>query len=93
MQRRPCSAGLWRAFSSRTSENKFKAQQTRTSKGLALRKSSSGSALLIVDMVSDWTFPDAEKILPFTFGVAAKIAIFKCRCQRASVPVIYVNGN
>jgi len=52
-----------------------------------------GEALLIVDMISSWTFPDAEKLLPHAFAIAAPIASFKRRCGRAGVPTIYANDN
>ena len=60
---------------------------------LADRDAAGGIALLIVDMISDWTFPDADKLLPPSAAVAPHIAAFKARCRRAGVPVIYGNDN
>jgi nicotinamidase-related amidase len=60
---------------------------------LADRDAAGGFALLIVDMISDWTFPDADKLLPPSAAVAPYIAAFKARCRRAGVPVIYGNDN
>ena len=60
---------------------------------LAARDAAGGLALLIVDMISDWTFPDAGKLLPPSAAVAPQIAAFKARCRRAGVPVIYANDN
>jgi len=51
----------------------------------------SGTALLIVDMVSEYDFPDAERILKGALKAANNIARLKQRAHRAKVPVIYVN--
>ncbi|RZL93400.1 MAG: cysteine hydrolase [Variovorax sp.] len=52
-----------------------------------------GTALLIVDMISCWDFPDADKLLPGARRIAAPIAALKARCRRAGVPAIYANDN
>jgi nicotinamidase-related amidase len=51
------------------------------------------TALLIIDMISCWDFPDAEKLLPGAHAITARIAALKARCTRAGVPTIYVNDN
>ncbi|CAN7362420.1 isochorismatase family cysteine hydrolase [Variovorax paradoxus] len=51
------------------------------------------TALLIIDMISCWDFPDAEKLLPGAHSIAGHIAALKARCTRAGVPAIYVNDN
>jgi nicotinamidase-related amidase len=51
------------------------------------------TALLIIDMISCWDFPDAEKLLPGAYAIARRIAALKARCTRAGVPAIYVNDN
>jgi nicotinamidase-related amidase len=51
------------------------------------------TALLIIDMISCWDFPDAEKLLPGAHAIATRIATLKARCTRAGVPTIYVNDN
>jgi len=51
------------------------------------------TALLIIDMISCWDFPDAEKLLPGAHAIARRIAALKARCMRAGVPAIYVNDN
>jgi nicotinamidase-related amidase len=48
-------------------------------------------ALLIVDMVSEYQFPDAERILKGARKAARKIVRLKQRAHAAKVPVIYVN--
>ncbi len=51
------------------------------------------TALLIIDMISDWCFPDADALLPQAAGIAAAIAALKRRCRDQRVPVIYANDN
>jgi nicotinamidase-related amidase len=51
------------------------------------------TALLIIDMISCWDFPDAEKLLPGAHAIARRIAALKARCTRAGVPAIYINDN
>jgi len=51
------------------------------------------TALLIIDMISGWDFPDAEKLLPGAHAIAGRIKALKARCTRAGVPTIYVNDN
>lgn len=47
--------------------------------------------MLILDLISDFRYPDAEKILPTARRIAKVIAPLKERARRAGVPVIYVN--
>jgi nicotinamidase-related amidase len=56
-------------------------------------RASGAEALLIVDMISTWEFPDAEQLLPLALSTAARIAAFKSRCRKTGVPVIYANDN
>ena len=50
-------------------------------------------ALLVVDMISAWDFPDADKLAFAAIAIAPRIGALKQRCLRAGVPVIYVNDN
>jgi nicotinamidase-related amidase len=52
-----------------------------------------GTALLVIDMISCWDFPDAHKLLPGARRIAPFIAALQARCRRAGVPVIYANDN
>ena len=61
--------------------------------GLGAERAASGVALLVIDMISCWSFPDAEKLLPGAVAIAPNIAVLKARCERACVPVIYANDN
>ena len=60
---------------------------------IAKEKASNGNALLIVDMISCWDFPDAEKLLPAALRITPHIAALSARCRKARVPVIYANDN
>lgn len=51
------------------------------------------SALLIIDMISCWDFPDAEHLLPHALRIARPIANIKRRCKQNGLPVIYANDN
>lgn len=60
---------------------------------LAEHHAAEATALLVIDMLSTWDFPDAEKLLPPTAAIAPRVAALKARCRRAGVPVIYANDN
>jgi nicotinamidase-related amidase len=50
-------------------------------------------ALLIVDMINDLEFPDAEQLLEPAVAAAEAIAALKVRCAERGIPVIYANDN
>ncbi|WP_295547499.1 isochorismatase family cysteine hydrolase [uncultured Pseudacidovorax sp.] len=52
-----------------------------------------GLALVIIDMISGWDFPDAEHLLPHAQHVATEIAGLAQACRDRGVPVIYANDN
>ena len=60
---------------------------------LAVEAANGETALLIVDMISCWDFPDADKLLLAAVEVASPIAALKRRCKSRGVPVIYANDN
>lgn len=60
---------------------------------LAHRPAKGGSALLVLDLISEWTFPDADKLLPQALKTAPSVARLMARCRQAGVPVIYGNDN
>lgn len=60
---------------------------------LAAEPAHGGTALLVIDMVSAWDFPDAGTLAPRALRIAPHIAALKARCQAAGVPVIYANDN
>jgi nicotinamidase-related amidase len=65
----------------------------RSATGIAAKGDAHESALLIVDMISRWDFPDAAPLLRQTAPIAPCIAALKKRCTAAGVPVIYANDN
>jgi len=60
---------------------------------LADRAAAGGLALLVVDMVSSWDFPDAGALAPAALAIAPRIGALKRRCLQAGVPVVFVNDN
>jgi nicotinamidase-related amidase len=60
---------------------------------LANGAAAGGTALLIIDMISSWSFPDAVALRQQAARVAPAIAALKARCRRAGVPAIYANDN
>ena len=59
----------------------------------SLTKDKNGEALLIMDMISDFTFEDGDKLFEPALGAAEKIAALKRRAKKAGTDVIYVNDN
>ncbi len=53
----------------------------------------SGTALLIIDMLSRWDFEDAGRLLPAAAAITPAIAALAGRCRASGVPVIYANDN
>ena len=52
-----------------------------------------GTALLVVDMISCWDFPDGDKLVRGARRIAPNIAALKARCRETGTPVIYANDN
>jgi nicotinamidase-related amidase len=65
----------------------------QSSESLATEHAAHGAALVILDMISSWDFPDADKLLPQAATVAPRIAALKRRCKKAGIPTIYANDN
>ena len=53
----------------------------------------SGMALLLIDVINDLEFPEAEQMLDAAMKMARQIARLKKRAHQARVPAIYVNDN
>ena len=53
----------------------------------------SDTALLIIDVINDLDFPEANQLMRYAPTMARKIAKLKERAKHARVPVIYVNDN
>lgn len=50
-------------------------------------------ALLLIDVINDLDFPDADRLLEFALPMARQIAALKDRAKQDGVPVVYVNDN
>lgn len=50
-------------------------------------------ALLVIDMISSWDFPDAPPLLAHATRITPCIAALRRRCKRAGLPVVYANDN
>lgn len=60
---------------------------------LADRPTASATALLVIDVFSDWQFPDAEALAAAADGFAPALGRLQARCRDAGVAVVYVNDN
>jgi nicotinamidase-related amidase len=58
---------------------------------MAARRRKRDTALLILDMVSEFRFPNAQRVLRGARRPAQAIARLKARARAAGAPVIYVN--
>jgi nicotinamidase-related amidase len=53
----------------------------------------SKAALLLIDVINHFEFPDGEQILRQAMPIAPRIARLKARAREAGIPAIYVNDN
>ena len=53
----------------------------------------SAAALLLIDVINAFDFPDGEQLLQHALPAARKIAALKRRAHEAGIPAIYVNDN
>ena len=61
--------------------------------GLTGQDRTNDTALVVLDMISCWAFPDADVLVRAALRVAPAIARLRERCIAAGVPVIYANDN
>jgi nicotinamidase-related amidase len=50
-------------------------------------------ALLLIDVINDFDFPEADKLLKYARKMAPNLLRLKRRAREAGIPVIYVNDN
>ncbi|SES33487.1 isochorismatase family cysteine hydrolase [Salipaludibacillus aurantiacus] len=50
-------------------------------------------AILLIDMISDYEFPDGEKLFEHALPTAKNIAELKNQANELQIPVLYVNDN
>ncbi len=53
----------------------------------------SSVALVLIDVINDLDFSEADLLLPYALAMARQIALLKRRAKQQKVPVIYVNDN
>jgi nicotinamidase-related amidase len=53
----------------------------------------SEKALLLIDVINDLDFPEANQLLRYARPMARKLLQLKKRAKKAGIPVIYVNDN
>lgn len=53
----------------------------------------SRAALLLIDVINHFEFPDGGQTLRSALAIAAKLAMLKKRAKAFGIPVIYVNDN
>jgi nicotinamidase-related amidase len=52
-----------------------------------------GTALLLIDVINDLNFPGSDALVVQADAMAGRLAALKRRARRAGVPAIYVNDN
>ena len=60
---------------------------------LGIAPDTHSTALLLIDVINDFEFTEAESLPKFAMPMAERIARLKIRAKTAKVPVIYVNDN
>jgi nicotinamidase-related amidase len=53
----------------------------------------SSVALILIDVINHFEFPDRDKVLANALPMAPRLAKLKARWRRAGIPAIYVNDN
>lgn len=53
----------------------------------------SAAALILVDVINHFEFPDGDRVLREALSIAPRIARLKKRAREAGIPTIYVNDN
>ena len=51
------------------------------------------TALLLIDVINDLQFPEADQLLRFAVPMSQRLQTLKRRARRAGVPAIYINDN
>jgi nicotinamidase-related amidase len=57
------------------------------------RSRNTTTALLLIDVINDFDFPEAKKLYRHALPAARRIAALKKRCRNKDIPTIYVNDN
>lgn len=67
--------------------------ETRVDKAEIIEPSAGAKALLIIDMINDLQFSDADAMRPKVLKAAEAILRLRNEADRAGVPTVYVNDN
>ena len=59
----------------------------------SLARHKSPAALILVDVINHFEFPDGQRILREALTIAPRLARLKERARKAGIPCIYVNDN
>jgi nicotinamidase-related amidase len=51
------------------------------------------TALLLIDVINDFAFPEASSLMKFAVPMAHRLRTLKRRAHKAGVPVVYINDN
>jgi nicotinamidase-related amidase len=51
------------------------------------------AALLLIDVINDLDFPEADELLKHALPMAKKLHEFKARAKNSGIPAVYVNDN
>ena len=60
---------------------------------LAAGSASAGTALLVLDMFSDWDFAQSDRLGKAACAIAPAISRLRSRCRTRGVPTVFVNDN
>ena len=60
---------------------------------MARKKIEGQTALLLLDVITDFDFEDGDRLLRNTLPMARRLGRLKSRAKTAGVPVVYVNDN
>jgi nicotinamidase-related amidase len=63
------------------------------SRGASNTRRKSLAALILVDVINHFEFPDGDRLLRNALPIAPKVARLKLRARQAGIPAIYVNDN
>jgi hypothetical protein len=58
-----------------------------------LARHKSPAALILVDVINHFEFPDGQRILRHALPIAPRLTRLKARARKAGIPCIYVNDN
>ena len=53
----------------------------------------SAAALLLLDVISDFEFPDADRLFNHAASMLPRLTALKARVRQAGIPTVYVNDN